>query len=144
MLGARQPRSLAVIDLSPADSLAQRLRSADIQLLRASGDRSVMNSEPVHWPDDESSVGQAFAAAFENHFAGVAPEPLDLGAARTDSRDRHRPHLGEHRLAALAVREFSPLPPIGSCVAEVIVKFALQRGLEHRLGQPGQQPTLPS
>jgi hypothetical protein len=28
-------------------------------------------------------------------------------------------------------------------VAEVIVELTLQRGLEHRLGQPGQQPTLP-
>jgi hypothetical protein len=28
-------------------------------------------------------------------------------------------------------------------VAEVIVELTLQRGLEHRLGQPGQQPTVP-
>jgi hypothetical protein len=28
-------------------------------------------------------------------------------------------------------------------VAEMIVELALQRRLDHRLGQPGQQPTLP-
>ncbi len=39
-----------------------------------------MNSEPGPWPDDENSVGQALATAFESHFAAAAPEPPDLDA----------------------------------------------------------------
>jgi hypothetical protein len=39
-----------------------------------------MNSEPGPWPEEENNAGQAFAAAFESHFAGVAAEPPDLDA----------------------------------------------------------------
>jgi hypothetical protein len=39
-----------------------------------------MNNEPGPWPEQESSVGQALAAAFESHFAGVAAAPPDLDA----------------------------------------------------------------
>jgi hypothetical protein len=39
-----------------------------------------MNSDPGPWPEQENSAGQAFAAAFESHFAGVAPAAPDLDA----------------------------------------------------------------
>jgi hypothetical protein len=60
-------------------------------------------------------------------------------------RDLDRPHLGQHRLAPPPVPRVFPVAAdqIVLGVTKVIVQLALQRGLDDRLGQPGQQPTLP-
>ena len=56
----------------------------------------------------------------------------------------HRPDLGDHRLGAGAVAGVAAVAAhrVVSVIAQVLGHFRLQRGLEHRLGQPSQQATL--
>ena len=57
----------------------------------------------------------------------------------------HRPHLGDHRLGACAVARVARQVTgrVVRLVAEMLGQLGLQRRLQHRLGQPGQQPAGP-
>jgi hypothetical protein len=58
--------------------------------------------------------------------------------------DVHRPDLGDHRLGAGAIARVTAVAThrVVLVIAQVLGHLRLQRGLEHRLGQPSQQATL--
>jgi hypothetical protein len=60
--------------------------------------------------------------------------------------DLDRAGVGQHRLDSLAVAGVLPVTAgrVVLAVAEVVIEFAFQRGLDHRLRQLPQQPALTS
>jgi hypothetical protein len=71
---------------------------------------------------------------------------LERAVSVAGHRNLDRPHLGEHRLAARAIAGVLSVAAgrIMLSVAEVIIELALQRGLQHGLGQSRQQPAFSS
>ena len=67
---------------------------------------------------------------------------LERAVPITGHLDLHRPDLGEHRLRPSAVAAVAAISTGGVVlfVAQVLGELRLERGLQHRLGQPGQQP----
>jgi hypothetical protein len=74
----------------------------------------------------------------------LADDPrLEAAVSIAGHRDLHRADLGEHRLTPPPIAGVLPVTAgrITRGVAEMIVELALRRGLQHGLGQPGQQRT---
>jgi hypothetical protein len=70
---------------------------------------------------------------------------LEAAVAVAGHVNPHRPDLGQHRLAAVAVAGVPAIAAHGVmlAVAEVVGQLAFQGGLDQPLGELGQQPTLP-
>ena len=67
---------------------------------------------------------------------------LEAGVAVARDFDLDRADLGEHGLGAGAVAGVPAVAPgrVVAVIAQVLAQLGLQGGLEHRLGQPGEQP----
>ena len=97
--------------------------------------------------------GQPLRRQRDHHLVDPGQPPLPL-ARRSSARsvpsrsrghvDLDRPDLGQHRLGPVPVAGVAAVPPgrVVLVVAEVVGDLALQRGLQHPLGQLRQQPAL--
>jgi len=120
----------------PGDGVLADLRAVDLIEVRG------------NLPGRQPAGGQR-----DHDLAGAVQPPLPLAhhlrveasVAVAGHLDLDGPDLGQHRLGPGAVTGVPAVTPgrIMLVIAQVLRHFRLQGGLQHRSGQPGQQPARP-
>ncbi len=117
------------------DRLLRHLRAVDLGQVR--GDLPV--GQPLRRQGDHQLIdpGQP-PLPFGHDFR------LETGITVPRHADLHRPGLSQHRLAAVAIAGITAIAArrVILLIAQMVVQLALQRALDHHLGELAQQPAL--